>query len=71
MSERQDGLVKVTVLLTPGAWAVCEGRAAVNGDTKTDTINRAIQVYNLVERIFDAGGRGARLLRKAGVRYKR
>lgn len=62
---------EVTVRLVPAAWAVLEGRAVVNGDTKTDTINRAIQVYNLVERIFDAGGRGARLLRRAGVRYTR
>ena len=62
---------EITVRLTDDNARTLELRSAVNGDTRTDTINRAIAVYNRVERIFDAGGRGAELLRKAGLRYTR
>lgn len=41
-----DDLIKVTVFLTPKAYAALEDAAMETQDSKTDTINRALAVYN-------------------------
>lgn len=41
-------LVKLTVYLTPEAHAALEEAAQETRDTKTDTINRALRIYNQV-----------------------
>lgn len=38
--------IKVTVLLTPRAYACLEEAAMETQDSKTDTINRALVLYN-------------------------
>jgi hypothetical protein len=55
--ERQDsGLQRVTVNLTPRTSAALDEAVRLTRDTKTDTINRAIQVYAYLERIIQDGG---------------
>jgi hypothetical protein len=49
-------LERVTVNLTPRAWNALEATVQRTGDTKTDTINRALQVYNYIEEIMHTGG---------------
>lgn len=44
-----DGLTRVTVNLIPRAAQALDHLAALTGDTKTDTINRAIQFYAALE----------------------
>jgi hypothetical protein len=46
----------VTVNLTPRSSRALEDAAERSGNTKTDTINRAIQVYGYLEEILQAGG---------------
>jgi hypothetical protein len=46
----------VTVNLTPRSSRALDSTVAMTGDSKTDTINRAVQVYELVEEIMKAGG---------------
>lgn len=55
--ERQDsGLQRVTVNLTPRTSAALDEAVRLTRDTKTDTINRAVQVYAYLERIIQDGG---------------
>jgi hypothetical protein len=49
-------LERVTVNLTPRSSRALDSTVAMTGDSKTDTINRAVQVYELVEEIMKAGG---------------
>jgi hypothetical protein len=49
-------LERVTVNLTPRAWNALEATVQRTGDTKTDTINRALQIYNYIEEIMHSGG---------------
>ncbi|WP_326558621.1 hypothetical protein [Micromonospora sp. NBC_01796] len=49
-------LVKVTVNLTPRAVNALDTACARTRDTKTDTINRALVVYNLVHDLMEHGG---------------
>lgn len=53
-----DGdLVKLTVNLTPLAHAALEESAGAFGDSKTDTVNRALHLYDAVVRVaLDGGG---------------
>ncbi|WP_326560035.1 hypothetical protein [Micromonospora sp. NBC_01796] len=51
-----SGLVKVTVNLTPRAVEALDAATARTRDTKTDTINRALPVYNLVLELLERGG---------------
>jgi hypothetical protein len=44
MSDRND-LTKLTVNLVPNAMAALDRAALVTGDTRTDTVNRALQAY--------------------------
>lgn len=50
---------RITVSLTVKSVAALEAITAVTGDTKTDTVNRAIQLYRLY---LDESGRGAKLV---------
>ncbi|RKR92316.1 hypothetical protein BDK92_6754 [Micromonospora pisi] len=54
--ESSRSLVKVTVNLTPRAVDALELACARTRDTKTDTINRALVVYNLVLELMERGG---------------
>jgi len=50
------GLERVTVNLAPRAARALEKAVRVTGDTKTDTINRALQVYAYLEEVWNNGG---------------
>jgi len=45
-----DRLTKLTVNLVARAVAALDDVALLTGDTKTDSVNRAIQVYAFLER---------------------
>jgi hypothetical protein len=47
---------RVTVNLTPRASEALERAVRLTGDTKTDTINRALQLYAYLEGIMQADG---------------
>lgn len=49
-------LVKVTVNLTPRAVEALDQTCARTKDSKTDTINRALVVYQIVLELMDRGG---------------
>ncbi|PKW18603.1 hypothetical protein [Saccharopolyspora spinosa] len=49
-------LAKVTVNLTPRALQALGEVAEITGDSKTDTINRALQLYAFVEKTIAKGG---------------
>jgi len=51
-----NGLVRVTVNLTPRSHRDLQTLAAETGLGKTDVINRSLQVYALVEKLLDQGG---------------
>jgi hypothetical protein len=51
-----SNLVRVTVNLTPKAHADLVKLNGATGLSKTDVINRALQVYSLVEDLLDRGG---------------
>jgi hypothetical protein len=57
-------LERVTVNLTPRASKALAETAQLTGDSKTDTINRALQVYAFVQSIIEGGG--AMYVRRAG-----
>src|SRR5262245_2029581 len=50
------GLVRVTVNLTPRSADALESASKVTGLSKTDIINRALQIYQVVEDLLDRGG---------------
>jgi hypothetical protein len=50
------GLERITVNLTPRSSSALEIAVELCGDTKTDTINRAIQIYAYLERVIRDGG---------------
>lgn len=50
------GLERITVNLTPRSSAALEVVVELTGDTKTDTINRAVQIYAYLEQIIQDGG---------------
>jgi hypothetical protein len=52
----RGGLQRVTVNLTPRSWHALEGAVKRTGDSQTDTINRAIQVYSYLADITETGG---------------
>lgn len=41
-------LTEVKVNLVPAALAALENAAALNGHSKTDTVNRALQLYDII-----------------------
>lgn len=50
------GLERVTVNLIPRASRALEQAGQLTGDSKTDTINRALQVYAYLEEVWSKGG---------------
>ncbi|MEV4624824.1 hypothetical protein AB0J90_00840 [Micromonospora sp. NPDC049523] len=59
-------LVKVTVNLTPRAVDALDLACTRTRDTKTDTINRALVVYNLVLELMERGGGSLTLQNRDG-----
>lgn len=55
-SSQHGPLERVTVNLTARASRALDQAAKITGDTKTDTINRALQVYAYLEQITNDGG---------------
>ena len=56
-TRNQHGpLERVTVNLTARASRALEQAAELTGDSKTDTINRALQVYAYLEQVTQEGG---------------
>jgi hypothetical protein len=57
-SRRGGGreLERITVNLTPRSSAALKVAVELTGDTKTDTINRAIQLYAYLEKVIRDGG---------------
>jgi hypothetical protein len=49
-------LERVTVNLTPRSSKALEEVVRLTGDSKTDSLNRAIQIYAYIEHILSAGG---------------
>jgi hypothetical protein len=49
-------LEKITVNLTPRTVAALELLVEVTGNSKTDSINRAIQIYSYLETVWSQGG---------------
>lgn len=49
-------LERLSVNLVPRAAHALDETVAQTGDSKTDTINRAIQLYAFIERIIQNGG---------------
>lgn len=49
-------LVRLTVNLTPRSHAAMLLTAEITGDSKTDTVNRALQFYAFAEHIMSQGG---------------
>jgi hypothetical protein len=49
-------LERVTVNLTVRASRALEEAAKLTGDSKTDTINRALQIYAYLEQVTQGGG---------------
>jgi hypothetical protein len=50
------GLVRITVNLTARASRALDLASELTGDTKTDTLNRALQVYAYLEQVTARGG---------------
>ncbi len=50
-----SALTKVTVNLVPRAMKALEDVSASTGDTKTESINRALQIYAWLQSRIDAG----------------
>lgn len=55
-SEGAGSLERVTVNLVPRASKALQLAVELTGDTKTDTINRALQVYAYWEKVLADGG---------------
>lgn len=66
-----NDLTRLTVNLTPRAVAAMEESAARDGDSKTDVVNRALQLYNLVCRFASVDSTGLiSLLDREGKQIK-
>ncbi|MCO5991919.1 ribbon-helix-helix domain-containing protein [Actinoallomurus rhizosphaericola] len=52
----QSPLERVTVNLTPRSAAALDEVVRLTRDTKTDVINRALQVYAFLEKVMNEGG---------------
>lgn len=50
------GLTRVTINLTQNASDAVDWLASETGDTKTDTINRALMIYRFIEETTRKGG---------------
>lgn len=54
--DTRRGLIRVTFNLTPRGAEALDSACARTRDTKTDTINRALVVYNVVLGLMERGG---------------
>jgi hypothetical protein len=54
--SHRGSLQRVTVNLTPRSWQALEMAIKRTGDSQTDAINRAIQVYSYLADITETGG---------------
>ena len=61
-----SGLTRVTVNLTRKAVEALESVSDATGYSKTDTINRALQVYAIVQQLMEDNGGKLRLRRDNG-----
>jgi hypothetical protein len=52
----RGSLQRVTVNLTPRSWQALETAIKRTGDSQTDALNRAIQVYSYLAGITETGG---------------
>lgn len=60
------GLVRITVNLTPRSNQALERASRATGDSKTDTINRALQVYALIQELVERGGGSLQVVHEDG-----
>jgi hypothetical protein len=54
--SKRDGLERITVNLTPRAADALDRTVKLTGDSKTDSVNRALLVYCYLEEIMQSGG---------------
>lgn len=59
-------LTRVTVNLTPRSVTALERTSRVTGDSKTDTINRALQVYALIQEMAERNNGSLRIMHEDG-----
>lgn len=52
----KSDLVRLTVNLIPRAYTAMVLASEITGDSRTDTINRAVQLYAYVEHVISNGG---------------
>ncbi|MFF4795614.1 hypothetical protein ACFY2M_39265 [Streptomyces sp. NPDC001276] len=52
----RPGPTRITVNLAPKAATALDQAVKLTGDSKTDTINRALQVYAYLEKVIQDGG---------------
>jgi hypothetical protein len=53
---KNGGLRRITVNLTQRAWTALDQAVKLTGDSKTDTLNRAIQLYAYIVNVTENGG---------------
>jgi hypothetical protein len=53
--QKQE-LVRLTINLVPRAYAAMLLASEITGDSRTDTVNRAVQLYAYVEHVIKEGG---------------
>lgn len=53
---KRDGLERITVNLTPKAAEALDRAVKLTGDSKTDSVNRALLVYAYLEKVMQDGG---------------
>jgi hypothetical protein len=51
-----EGLTRLSVNITPRSVAALEQAAAQTGHSKTDCVNRALQVYKVILDLMEEGG---------------
>jgi hypothetical protein len=59
-------LTRVTVNLTPRSVSALERTTRITGDSKTDTINRALQIYALVHEMAERDNGSLRIVHEDG-----
>jgi hypothetical protein len=59
-------LTRVTVNLTPRSVTALERTSRTTGDSKTDTINRALQVYALIQEMAERNNGSLRIVHEDG-----
>ncbi|MGI5244260.1 hypothetical protein [Dactylosporangium sp. CA-139066] len=70
MAGGGGGLVRVTVNLTPKAYEALQRTCEATRDTKTDAINRALLVYELVQKLADQGGGSITMVNNDGEKER-